>query len=281
MLEKKLSFMGIGRVLKKKKDGYIVYLHPDEILKNPNQPRKVFDTKALTELSESIRNHGVIQPVNVRKNKEGKYELITGERRLRAAIMAGLDRIPCVVIDVDELDSALIALIENLQREDLNCIEEAEAYEQIMKRYKMTQEELGMEIGKSQAAIANKIRLLRLSPMVKTVIMNHHLSERHARCLLQIDNEEDQLKILRKVRENNLNVQETEMLVKDMTRNFVAGHKKANLRKKEKSAVMDIRIFVNTVKQAIDMMVSSFSRTSTCASKSIFLRSACKNSFPS
>lgn len=257
MFEKKLSFVGFVKDKKKKKEIHIIYLRADEIIKNPHQPRKVFDIKSLTELSESIRAHGIIQPINVRKIENGRYELVTGERRLRAASMAGLERLPCIIMDVNDNDSALIALIENLQREDLNCIEEAEAYDRILKQYRMTQEQLGLEIGKSQSAIANKIRLLKLSPMVKTVIMNHNLSERHARCLLQIKNEEDQLKILRKVRESNLNVHDTEMLVKNMNQSFSTQERCKALEKKRKSAVMDIRIFVNTVKQAIDLMIKS------------------------
>lgn len=257
MFEKRLSFMGFGKEKKKKKDNFILYLSPDEIMKSPNQPRKVFNTESLTELSESICAHGIIQPINVRKTEKGTYELITGERRLMAATMAGFTRVPCMVLDVSDSNAALIALIENLHREDLNCIEEAEAYKKIMNECHMTQEELGLEIGKSQSAIANKIRLLRLPNIVKTVIMNDRLSERHARCLLQVNDEEDQLKILRSVRENNLNVHDTEMLVKNMTEGFVAGEKCKKNKEKRKNAVMDIRIFVNTVKQAIDLMIKS------------------------
>ncbi|HBN83070.1 MAG TPA: nucleoid occlusion protein [Clostridiales bacterium] len=257
MFEKRLSFINFGKEKKKKKESHILYLNPEEIKKSPHQPRKIFDTGSLTELSESISAHGIIQPINVRKVENGTYELVTGERRLMAAMMAGLSRIPCMVLDVDDNSAALIALIENLHREDLNCIEEAEAYKKIMLDYHMTQEELGLEIGKSQSAIANKIRLLRLPVMVKTVIMNDRLSERHARCLLQINDEEDQLKVLRSVRENNLNVHDTEMLVKNIIDGFVAGEKCKKTQVRRKSAVMDIRIFVNTVRQAIDLMIKS------------------------
>lgn len=257
MFEKRLSLMSFGKEKRRKNNNYILYLNPDEIVKSPNQPRKVFHTDLLTELSESISAHGMIQPINVRKTEKGVYELITGERRLRAAVMAGLTKVPCMVLDVDDNNAALIALIENLHREDLNCIEEAEAYRKIMQEYQMTQEELGLEIGKSQSAIANKIRLLRLPTIVKTVIMNDRLSERHARCLLQIDNEEDQLKVLRSIRENNLNVFDTEMLVKNMVKGFMNGEKGKVKKEKRKAAVMDIRIFVNTVKQAIDLMIKS------------------------
>ncbi len=257
MFENKLSFIGKSKDKRKKKDIRIIYLEIEEIIKNPYQPRKFFDIKSLTELSESIKAYGIIQPVNVRKTPAGNYELITGERRLRAALMAGMKKIPCIVVNVDDNDSALMALIENLQREDLNCIEEAEAYGRILKEYNMTQEELGIQIGKSQAAIANKIRLLKLSPMVKTVLINHNLSERHARCLLQLGSEEQQLKILRKVREGNLSVSDTEMLVRNIGHGSSTCDKESEVTGTRKAAVMDIRIFVNTVKQAIDLMIKS------------------------
>ena len=163
MLDNRAQMIKTGEE-ESKKD--IVYISVDSIRPNPYQPRKRFSKASLDELCESIKQYGVIQPINVRKIGNNHYELVAGERRLRAAIMAGLDKIPAIIIDVNDNDSAILALIENLQREDLNYLEEAEGYNNLIMEHNLTQEELAMRIGKSQSTIANKIRLLRLSPLV-------------------------------------------------------------------------------------------------------------------
>jgi len=191
----------------------IMYISIDSIRPNPYQPRKHFNLSSLEELCESIKQYGVIQPINVRKISNNHYELVAGERRLRAATMAGLKEIPAIVVNVDENDSAILALIENLQREDLNYLEEAEGYSNLINEHKLTQEELARKIGKSQSTIANKIRLLRLSPIIRKILIDNNLTERHARALLKLHDEQLQLKVIKYVCEKGLNVKKTEELV--------------------------------------------------------------------
>lgn len=198
---------------KTQETGEIEYVAIEQIRPNPYQPRKNFNKTALMELAESIRAYGVLQPINVRKQSNGFYELVAGERRLRAAQIAGLKCIPCIPVVLNDNDSAVIALIENLQREDLNFIEEAEGYASLICEHGLTQENLARKIGKSQSAVANKIRLLRLSPMVRKIILDNNLTERHARSLLKIEDEQMQLRILRQVCDNGMNVKRTEDLV--------------------------------------------------------------------
>lgn len=223
----------------------------DMIERNPNQPRKVFDEAPLFELAESIRVCGIIQPLNVRKISEGKYELISGERRLKASKLIGMKTVPAIVMTVEEETSAVIALIENLQREDLSFFEEALAYEKLIKSYAFTQDALAFKLGKSQSAIANKMRLLKLSDEIKAKVVEYKLTERHCRALLKIDNENMRVKVLNAIIAKNMNVTETENYVEELKRKNTA------IEKKEKRIVplfKDIRIFSNTVKQAVDMM---------------------------
>lgn len=152
----------------------------------------------MEELCNSIKEYGVIQPINVRRTASKNYELVSGERRLRASMMAGLKEIPAIIIEVNEDDLAIMALIENLQREDLGYMEEAEGYKNLINEHGLTQEELAQKIGKSQSTIANKIRLLKLSPMVKKILADNKLTERHARALLRLHDEQLQLKVLQK-----------------------------------------------------------------------------------
>jgi ParB family chromosome partitioning protein len=254
MLENKLQ---IARAEKNEGLKNITYIKIDCIRPNPYQPRKQFNKAALEELCESIKQYGVIQPINVRRITNNSYELVAGERRLRAATMAGLKEIPSIVISVDDNDSAVMALIENLQREDLTYMEEAEGYNHLISEHGFTQEELAKKIGKSQSTIANKIRLLKLSPLVKKILLDNNLTERHARALLKLHDEQLQLKVLRLVCDRGLNVKRTEDLVERAIERLT---KKANGKvadKKFTRAIKDIRIFVNTIKQAIDMMKRS------------------------
>ncbi|MBR2080861.1 MAG: ParB/RepB/Spo0J family partition protein [Oscillospiraceae bacterium] len=177
------------------KGGRIVYLPVTSIRPNPAQPRTQFDSEALRELAQSIRCFGVLQPLSVRRTEDG-WELVAGERRLRAARMAGLGEVPCIVLRVDEQDSGLLALIENLQRQDLDYIEQAEGLARLMRQYGMSQEQAARRIGKSQSAVANKLRILKHPPEVLDALRETGLSERHARALLRLEAPQDRLRLL-------------------------------------------------------------------------------------
>jgi ParB family transcriptional regulator, chromosome partitioning protein len=254
MLEKKVQ---ITKGEKKEEIKNITYVIIDCIRPNPYQPRKQFNKSALEELCESIKQYGVIQPINVRKISNNTYELVAGERRLRAATMAGLTEIPAIIINVDDNDSAVLALIENLQREDLSYMEEAEGYNNLIIDHSFTQEELAQKIGKSQSTIANKIRLLKLAPLVKKILADNSLTERHARALLKLHDEQLQLKVLKLVCERGLNVKRTEDLVERAIEKYSKEGREKSGDKKFTKAIKDIRIFVNTIRQAIDLMKKS------------------------
>lgn len=254
MLESKMQF---SKQDKKDEQKNITYVCIDLIRPNPYQPRKQFNKLALDELCESIKQYGVLQPINVRKISLSTYELVAGERRLRAAILAGLKEIPAIIINVDDNDSAVMALIENLQREDLSYMEEAEGYSNLINEHNFTQEELAQKIGKSQSTIANKIRLLKLSPLVKKILADNNLTERHARALLKLHDEQLQLKVLRLVCERGLNVKKTEELVEKAIDKFSKDIRQKPNDRKVTKAIKDVRIFVNTIKQAIDIMKQS------------------------
>ncbi len=221
------------------------------ITTNPYQPRKMFSAEQLEELASSIREYGVIQPITVRKNFIGGYELISGERRLRASRLAGKTDIPCIIIDADENDSAVIALLENLQRADLTFMEEAEAIAHLVQEHKYTQEQLARKLGKSQSAIANKIRLLKLPEGAKKIISDNSLTERHARALLRVQDEHLQSKILRIVCEKQLNVTQTDLLI-DKTLERLASP--TNEKEGRVRGVIELRMFINTVNKAIDVV---------------------------
>ena len=168
--------------------GRVVFLPFSAISPNPNQPRTVFSQQTLEELAQSIRRHGILQPLSVRRI-EGGYQLVAGERRLRAAKLAGLTEVPCLVMRMNDRESGMVALIENLQRQDLDFIEEAKGISLLMERYGLTQEQAAQALGKSQSGIANKLRLLKHSQQVLTVIRREGLTERHARALLKLPND--------------------------------------------------------------------------------------------
>lgn len=254
MLENKIQF---PRQEKKDSQKNITYVNIDFIRPNPYQPRKQFNKAALEELCESIKQYGVLQPINVRKISHSTYELVAGERRLRAATMAGLKEIPAIIINVDDNDSAVMALIENLQREDLSYMEEAEGYSNLINEHGFTQEELAQKIGKSQSTIANKIRLLKLSPLVKKILADNNLTERHARALLKLHDEQLQLKVLKLVCERGLNVKKTEELVEKAIERYSKDSRQRTSDRKVTKAIKDVRIFVNTIRQAIDIMKQS------------------------
>jgi ParB family chromosome partitioning protein len=212
---------------------------------NPDQPRKSFEDKELSELSDSIREFGVIQPIIVKRDTKGQYIVIAGERRLRAAALAGLKKIPAIVRDADEKDSALLALVENVQREALNYIEEAAAYKRLMEEYGLTQSEIAKRVGKQQSTISNKIRILSLPPDIQQVLAENQLTERHARALLKVNDDTVRKLILSRIVEHSLNVKQTEKLIEDVLKK-----QEEEQRKGEKLRFINYRIYLNTLKKA-------------------------------
>jgi ParB family chromosome partitioning protein len=192
------------------------YIRVDDLRPNPMQPRRYFDPEGLNDLADSIRQYGILQPLNVRR--QGKtFELIAGERRLRAARMAGLKEVPCLILDADMRESSVIALVENIQRRDLDYIDEAEAIARLIRTYGITQEEASKRLGKSPSAISNKLRLLKLSPEILYVLRESALSERHARALLRVESNDDRIKCLSRITAENLTVAQTDALIDKVT----------------------------------------------------------------
>lgn len=236
----------------------IEYIPINDIRPNPYQPRKYFNQSAIEELAVSIKNYGILQPLSVRKIGQSSYELIAGERRLRAAKLLELETVPVIVIEIVDQDSALLALIENLQREDLNYIEEAQSYYHLINDHGLTQEEVAQKVGKTQSTIANKLRLLRLSEPVRKMVIDKSLSERHARALLRLPDEELQMEVLDKVIKNKLNVKKTEELIEKTRQKLIEGNndlENQNNRKKSRARVksyINFRIYVNTIRNAFE-----------------------------
>ena len=228
----------------------VVNIPIDEIQPYSYQPRKTFNDETLDELTNSIKNYGVLQPIVVRRRGRSGYEIIAGERRWRACKRAGLKEIPAIIKDAKDMDSAILALIENIQREDLNFIEEAEGYRQLIQECGVTQEQLAMKLGKSQSTIANKMRILKLPPEVIRIISQEKLSERHARSLLKLPDEELQTHILKRVVEENLSVRQTEELIERTIEKINKADKKEK-GKAFKIAIKDVRIFVNSVRKLV------------------------------
>lgn len=193
----------------------VVELYLDDIIPNRFQPREVFNEQALKELSESIKAHGVIQPIIVRKIGD-KYEIIAGERRYKASALAGLTKIPAIIRNLDDKETSKVALLENLQRKDLTPIEEARTYQKILELDSMTQEELGRTMGKSQASVANKMRLLSLPDEIQEALLKDQISERHARSLLNIHNSQEQINMLHKIINNRMTVRELDNAIKKL-----------------------------------------------------------------
>lgn len=215
-----------------------------DIKPNPFQPRIQFQDDALMDLAQSIRENGLIQPITVRKVNDG-YEIVAGERRFRAMKLIGATEVPVIVMDADEVQMAELALVENIQRENLSAIEEAKAYVQIMKYSNLTQSQLALRMGKSQSSIANKIRLLSLDENVQNAVSNKMITERHARALIGMD-KELQNESLDKILKKGLNVAQTEKLVKE---------KKEPVKKTVvKGFSKNVRIGINTIKQAYQMV---------------------------
>lgn len=234
--------------------GGIIYLRPEDIAPNPVQPRKHFEDQALKELSESIRSYGILNPLTVRL-RCGKYELVAGERRLRAAKLAGLREIPCILLDVNMEDASLIALVENLQRKDLDFVEEAEGIRQLIRMFGMSQEEAARRIGKSQSAVANKLRLLKLPQDVLTRLRDEGLTERHGRALLRLTTADDQRAALDYILENGLTVAAADAYIDALLSAPEELPPPAEKGEGRRTLVLkDVRVFLNTLSHSIDLM---------------------------
>jgi ParB family chromosome partitioning protein len=218
----------------------------DWIVPNKNQPRKHFNEESLNELADSIAKVGIIQPLTVKTMGNGKYELIAGERRLRASHMVGLTRVPCIIVEASEEDAAFISMIENVQREDLNFVEEAMGYKTLLSSYNLTQEKLSNIIGKKQSTIANKLRILNLSEDVLTLLNENELTERHARALLKLPTNE-RLAATKKIIKRGMNVRQTEEMIDDMNQKDGINPKKRRV-----TNIIDKKIYVNTIKKAFN-----------------------------
>ena len=195
----------------------IIEVSLDDIIPNRFQPRLSFDEDELNGLAKSIRQHGIIQPLVLRK-VGNKYEIIAGERRYKASFIAGLTKVPAIIIDLNDNESAEVAIVENIQRKNLSALEEAKSFKKLLDRGYLTQEELAVRMGKTQGAISNKLRLLNLSDEVQEALLNNEISERHARSLLKIENKEDQVEVLRTIIRERLNVRDTDKLIESLKR---------------------------------------------------------------
>lgn len=247
-----MAKLSISKLLTSQKDkpGQRVLDIPcEEIAPNQYQPRKNFEQNELMSLAASIRTEGVLQPLLVRQVGE-RYELIAGERRLRAAMLAGLENVPCIVMEASDRNSALIALVENIQRTDLGFFEEADAIARLIDIYGMTQEDAAVRLGYAQSTLANKLRLLKLTAAERRIIGENALTERHARALLKLDSPEKRQEALSKIIHNHLNVEKTEALVDSMIE-----YEEYKKRIRKGAAIFkDLRLFMNTVNKAVETM---------------------------
>lgn len=229
--------------------GKIFDISISDIRTNPSQPRKFFSAEKLTSLAKSISQDGIIQPLSVRR-VEGGFELISGERRLRAAKMAGMLTVPCILINADPKRSAVMSLIENIQRAQLNFFEEAMALDKLVKKFGLTQEEVAVRLGYAQSTVANKLRLLRLTQEEQSIITEHSLSERHARALLRVPDTEQRKELLQKAVSLSWTVAQLESAVKKLEEDEI--HRR-NIRKSA-AVLRDVKMFFNTVNKAVDVM---------------------------
>lgn len=233
------------RTPKVKSSGQIFLIPQEQIVPNPNQPRKRFDYDELEGLAESIRQNGILQPITVRQREDGGFELISGERRLRAARLVGLSKIPSIVTEIDNKNSAIFSLIENLQRQDLDFFEEAEAIERLLSVYGMSREELSAKLGKARSTISNKLRLLQLPEDMRYRLTRAGLTERHARALLLLENDDRRARALGIMIDRRLTVAESERLIEQMLSK--EGKTRNNFR-----GIRDVRVFINTLNHAVD-----------------------------
>ena len=225
--------------------GRVMFLPARAIRPNPAQPRKIFREEALTELADSIRQHGILQPLSVRRVGSG-YELIAGERRLRAAQIAGLTDIPCIVMNMDDREAGMAAMVENLQRQDLDFVEEAQGISALVEQWNMSQEQVARLLGKSQSAVANKLRLLRHSPQVLQMLRETGLTERHGRALLKLKTEEEKVSAIGVMAQQAMNVARAEKYIQELQKSAEKGPQRIN-----------VGIFLNNLNQSLARIQSS------------------------
>lgn len=242
--------MQCGKLKTYMETGRVIFLPIGSIRPNPAQPRQVFDESGLQELAASILQHGILQPLSVRRVGTA-YELIAGERRLRGAKIAGLSEVPCILMAMDEAMSGMAALVENLQRRDLDYIEEAQGLARLMQLYGLSQEQAAMRVGKSQSAVANKLRLLRHSAAVIESLRSNNLSERHARALLKLREDKQKLAVIDEIVARGLNVAKTEALVEQL-----AGEAVLPLRRGVGKSP-DVRMFLSSLSNSLALIQSS------------------------
>lgn len=232
----------------------VIELPVENITPNRFQPRSIFDEEKIQELAQTIHTHGMIQPIIVRKVEGDEYELIAGERRWRAVKSLEWKKVPVIIRKMNDTETASVALIENLQREELTVIEEATAYSRLLELHSLTQEALAQRLGKSQSTIANKLRLLKLPQEVQDALLENKIAERHARALISLKDEQTQLYILNEVIEQGLNVSQTEALIKDINN---PPESKTEKRPRLKGVSKDIRIAMNTIRESLSMVTDT------------------------
>lgn len=215
------------------------------IVPNPNQPRKRFDYDELENLAQSIRENGILQPITVRKRENKKYELVSGERRLRAARLVGMVKIPSIVINIDDKNSAMFSIIENLQRQSLNFFEEAEAIEKLVGEYAMSREEVAQKLGLAPSTVSNKLRILRLPEEMRFELARSGLTESHARALLMLEDDNQRARALSIIVDRHLNVAESERMINQMIN-------RNNRSRNPLRGIRDVRLFINTLNHAVD-----------------------------
>ncbi|WP_096549970.1 nucleoid occlusion protein [Ureibacillus thermosphaericus] len=234
----------------------VIKIPIDQIVPNRYQPRTIFDEEKIEELSRTIHTHGVIQPIVVRRLEDNRYEIIAGERRYRAIKKLNWTEVPAIVRNLNDKETASIALIENLQREELTAIEEALAYQQLIELHHLTQEALAQRLGKGQSTVANKLRLLKLPKYVQDAILRREITERHARALISVKDEELQIKLVELIKENDWNVRQLEEYIQQLTKPVETEEEKKT-KPKRKAISKDIRIALNTIKQSLSMVSKS------------------------
>ncbi len=215
------------------------------IVPNPNQPRKRFDYDELENLAQSIRENGILQPITVRKREDKKYELVSGERRLRAARLVGMVKIPSIVINIDDKNSAMFSIIENLQRQSLNFFEEAEAIEKLVREYAMSREEVALKLGLAPSTVSNKLRILRLPEEMRFELARSGLTESHAKALLMLEDDNQRARALSIIVDRHLNVAESERMINQMIN-------RNNRSRNPLRGIRDVRLFINTLNHAVD-----------------------------
>lgn len=243
----------VAAVVDETPEGEILFVRQEEVRPNPFQPRKTFHQESLQELAASIREFGILQPLIVRKTADG-LELIAGERRLRASILAELPLVPVIVRLISDKEMAELAMIENLQREDLHFLEEAEGYQLLISQFGLTQDEMAKRVGKSQSTIANKLRLLKLEPDVRANLREFSLTERHARALLKLETAQTQREMVRLIRDKGLNVRETETAIEEIIENISREKLPNQPRRNVIRLIKDVRIFINTINSLVSDM---------------------------